>query len=212
MRITIRIWFVFLLCLQTVCFADKNPPSLLDFSKPWELLESKENIKLYEHPGPHGGIHTFKVDMMFNATPDEILSIIIDINSYQQWVPNCQKAKILKRRSDGSLIYYLAVDLPWPAMNRDWVNKLTILRDADNNYVEATFTAIDNLYPKSDQYIRVTEHIAKWILIPISPTQTRSIWQWYTDPGGHLPGWFIEWASRDQVMVSIENIKRILSK
>lgn len=212
MRITIRVWFIFLFCLQTACFADERPPSPLDFSKPWELLESKEDIKLYKHPWPYRGINTFKVDVILNAPLDEILSIIVDINSYRQWVPNCQKAKVLKKMNDGSFIYYLAADLPWPAMNRDWVNKLTIHHDADNNYVEATFTAVDNFYPKSDQYIRVTDHIAHWILIPIGPAKTRSIWQWHTDPGGRLPGWLIDWASRDQVMESIENIKRILSR
>ena len=77
MRITIRVWFIFLFCLQTACFADERPPSPLDF------------------------------------------------------------------------------------------------------------------YPKSDQYIRVTDHTAHWILIPIGPAKTRSIWQWHTDPGGRLPGWLI---------------------
>ena len=206
------IFIACLVCLYPAVPAAESPPSPFDFKQPWEIIETREKATLYRHPWPKGGISTFKVDMEMDASADELLSIITDVRSYQRWVPYCRKVEILKKTGTGSFIYYFAMDLPWPASNREWVNKLTVSRNAADNSIRVSFMAVDYFYPKSNRYIRVKKHIAHWILIPISPGRTRSIWQWCTDPGGHLPDWRIEWASRDQVMESIKKIREILSK
>ena len=106
----------------------------------------------------------------------------------------------------------MAVAFPWPARDRDWVNELTIQTSKNNDHMTITFLARDHFFPPKKNYIRVIDHVASWTLIPIDAQHTRSIWQWYTDPGGHLPNWLIDWAFRAQVLESLKKIKKRLEK
>lgn len=207
--------FPYLLCIlwtQAAWAADITPPRPLDFDPPWELVADRAHTKLYKHPWPNNGINTFKVVMTMDAPAEKILSVITDVALYPEWVPNCRKAEVIQKNGSTSLIYYLALDMPWPAMNRDWVNELAVVRDAGTGDIVVSFTAIDHLLPSRKGYLRVREHIAFWVLTPIGKNKTRSIWQWYTDPGGRLPDWLVRWATRDQVMRSIQNLNGILAR
>ncbi len=142
---------------------------------------------------------------------DQVVALIRDIPSYVHWIPNCQTSKLLSKTQKPSMIYYIAVEAPWPVRDRDWVNELTIIPDLDKNELTATFKAYHGFMPPKDDYIRVTEHDAIWKLIPLSPQKTRSIWQWYTDPGGSIPDWLVDWTAETQLLESLENINRLLN-
>lgn len=193
----------------SLAFCLNDRPSPFDFNSPWKLIESNDSLKIYRHPWPHTGIGTFKVETVFNAPMPKILKLITNINSYIFWVPNSLRAEQLSI-NDYKIVYYLAIEAPWPFSDRDWVNELTIVPGIDEKQITATFKAIDNILPIKKNFIRITEHYASWNLISLDFNRTRSIWQWHTDPGGSIPNWLVEWVARQQVIESLENIRNIL--
>jgi len=210
-----QLWLTsFFLCIFLhPAHALQDPPdNPLEFEPPWELIETRDHIKIYKHPWPYKEIETYKVDTIIAAPRADILSFITNIDAYSEWIPNFKTARTLRITKQKTIIYYMAIDLPWPASDRDWVNELTVIQNKNNSSVTITFMAYDHFFPKQTDYIRVTDHLASWTLISIDENQTRSIWQWYTDPGGRLPDWLINWASRSQVIESLHKIKKRLEK
>lgn len=184
----------------------------LDFKPPWKLAASAKMTQIYKHPWPGHDIQTCKADTVIAAPLDKILALIVDVESYPEWIPQSKQARILKKRQNHTILYYMSMDFPWPASDRDWVNELVITANKNNSRTTITFSARAHLFPKQKGHIRVTDHHASWTLIPIDSNHTRSIWQWNTDPGGRLPTWLIEWASQSQVLESLERMKQKVEK
>ncbi len=204
-------FFLFIFWCQAYALKD-SPDNPLDFEPPWKLIETRHQTKIYKHPWPYKENETYKADTIITAPIADILSFITNIDVYSEWIPNLKTARTLKITDKKTIIYYMAIDFPWPASDRDWVNELTVIQHKNKAWFTITFMAYDHFLPSQADYIRVTDHVASWTLIPIDGNQTRSIWQWYTDPGGHLPDWLIDWASRSQVIESLYKIKKRLEK
>lgn len=208
-------WVLFSLFLFQFCYPGSSISGTsdpLDFKPPWKIAKSQDKTRIYKHPWSGHDIQTCKADTIIAAPLDKIVALILDVESYPDWIPQSKNTKILKQNQENAILYYMSMDFPWPASDRDWVNELMITSNKTNHHTTITFTARDHIFPQQKNHIRVTDHNAYWTLIPIDSKNTRSIWQWNTDPGGHLPSWLIQWASQSQVLESLNRIKEMLEK
>jgi len=91
----------------------------------WKLQKDKDGIKVYSAEVPDSKIRAIKVVANYDASPQEIADIVMDINTATEWVSHLKSSYLIKRVSQNELYYYAEVSLPWPVLNRDFVAHLT---------------------------------------------------------------------------------------
>src|SRR5580692_2150271 len=91
----------------------------------WKLQKDKNGIQVYSAEFPDSKIRAIRVVANYDATPERIADIVMDINTSTEWVSHLKSCYLIQRVSQNELYYYAEVKLPWPASNRDFVAHLT---------------------------------------------------------------------------------------
>src|SRR6202012_1875709 len=102
-----------------------------------------------------------------NATPSQVVALVMDVNTAPDWVYHVKSAKLVKQVSVSELYYYSEVSLPWPATNRDFVAHLTVSQDPATRIVTADGPAVPGFVPVKKGIVRVNESVGKWVIPPI---------------------------------------------
>lgn len=178
----------------------------------WGKVLEESGVTLFVKTFADSGFNAYRSETILNTSIDSIVAMAIDVEAFTEWVQDTTAAFIIEKESENRIIYYMAIDAPWPIKNRDWVNRITVKRQSDPKRVTITYTAVPDVLEDKADHIRVTSHLAIWVLEPHGDQQTRSIWMGYSNPGGSLPAWLVNMTIRSSILKSTENIRHQLIK
>lgn len=185
-------------------------PLPTDNGPPWKLIRDQFGVLVYSHPMPGSDFSIYKTDTILDASLESVIAMALDLEHADEWMPRVLSVEVIDYPADGSIIYYTAMDAPWPIIDRDAVTTVKIVRDPESSFTTLTYQATGDYIPKQPGFIRIPWTIGTWTLIPLEDGRVRSIRQGITDPGGWLPAWVANWAV-DTIMLEGENkVKRQL--
>lgn len=95
-----------------------------DLSGPWTLTKDKDQITTYIGKADENGLKPTRSVMKVAGSPDMVLEKLQDIASYPNWIPYCERTKVLSRPNDSTLYYYQFMNMPL-VKNRDLILKVT---------------------------------------------------------------------------------------
>jgi START domain-containing protein len=177
-----RILFMALLALKLLPAAGQNE---------WELKADKDGIKVYTGNIADSKIKAIKVECNYNATPAQLVAIVMDVNTATDWVSHVKSAVLLKQVSASELYYYSEIAMPWPVANRDYVAHLIVSQDPNSKIVTIDGPAVSGWVPEKKGIVRIDRSIGKWIITPTGPNQVNVVYTIHVDPGGSLPAWLV---------------------
>lgn len=183
--------------------ADQN----LEADIPWQLVEDESGIKVYLGPWPGSDFVAFKSETVFDVPMENMLAMINDIDGYKEWMPDCEQSEMLSEIDDTTFIYYVAINLPWPLEDRDWVNQLKITKNSPAGNTLVTYSAYPGFLPEKKGTIRITRHYALWVLTPLANNWVQSIWYGHSEPGGWIPPWFVKQTIADMILETTLNMR-----
>jgi hypothetical protein len=178
----------------------------------WQLKTEKEGIKIYTRDIAGSKIKALKVDATFDATPAQLVNLIMDVNSAGDWVYHVKSSILIKRISASELYYYSEVSLPWPLADRDFVAHLTVNQNPVTKVVTIDGPAVTGMVPAKAGVIRVNDSKGKWVITPTGNGQVNVEYCIHLDPGGTLPSWLINMFATQGPMNIFRNIKVELQK
>ncbi|MDF2431128.1 MAG: hypothetical protein JWP44_759 [Mucilaginibacter sp.] len=178
----------------------------------WKLTTEKEGIKIYTSTVTDSKIKAIKVECDLNATPSQLVAIVMDINTAPEWVSHVKSAKLVKQVSPAELYYYSEINLPWPAANRDFVAHLTVSQDPDTKVVTIDGPAVPGFVPVKKGIVRIDNSIGKWIITPIGQDQLHVEYSIHVDPGGSLPVWLVNMFGTEAPLQIFRSLKTQLQK
>jgi hypothetical protein len=178
-----KVFFIFLLLVLKMNSASGQSN--------WKLSAEKEGIKIYTSIMPDSKIKAIKVECDLNATPSQLVALVMDINTAPDWVYHVKSAKLVKQISPAELYYYSEVSLPWPAANRDFVAHLIVSQNPDTKVVTIDGPAVPGFVPIKKGIVRIDNSVGKWIITPLGPDQINVEYSIHVDPGGTLPAWLV---------------------
>jgi len=178
----------------------------------WKLSTDKEGIKIYTSIVPDSKIKAVKVECDLNATPAQLVAVVMDINTAPDWVYHVKSAKLVKQVSPAELYYYSEVTLPWPVANRDFVAHLIASQNPDTKVVTIDGPAVPGFVPVKKGIVRIGHSFGKWIITPIGTDQVHVEYSIHVDPGGSLPAWLVNIFATDAPLKIFENLKVQLQK
>ena len=178
----------------------------------WVLKTNKEGISIYESEMPGSKIKALKVIAFFDATPQQLAAVIMDVNTATTWVDHLKSSVLLKRVSPNELYYYSEVNLPWPAANRDFVAHLTMKQYPETKVVEIEGPAVPGYVEQKAGIVRITNSVGKWIITPVAANQVKVEYTIHVDPAGSLPAWVVNSFATQAPLEIFKNLRIELEK
>src|ERR1700744_5091957 len=134
----------------------------------WQLRKDKEGIQVFSAEVEGSSIRAIKVIASYEATPAQIVAVVMDVNTAKQWVSHLKSSILLKQISPNELYYYSEVNLPWPATNRDFVAHLTAWHDKETNQTIVDGPAVSGFVPEKKGIVRISNSTGRWVITPIN--------------------------------------------
>ena len=161
----------------------------LSAQKEWKLKKDKNDIQVYTKSIDSSKLKAYKVEMTVESSLDKVKNIIIDGNQLHLWNYKAIDSKLLEKTSESEYLIWMALDLPWPLRNRDFVSWLNLQR-ISKDVIRINLTAASDKYEVQEGYLRMTNFKGYWLLEQ-KGTMVKITHQMHGDPSGNLPSWFV---------------------
>ncbi len=158
----------------------------------WELRRNEDGITIYSRQSADGKLVELRLLCQLDATPEELIKQLMDINSYSSWVYSNRKSAIIKRVNDHDIIYFTESHLPWPIQDRDLVVELNIEPVTTPNATQIILVkSVDGILPPKRHFIRVPYSLVTWRITPIPGNKVNIDYTFSLNPGGSIPKWLV---------------------
>lgn len=179
----------------------------------WQLQSDDDGIRLYTATSQgEGKIKPIKVECTFNATPAQLLAVLMNIKNYTQWVYHTKSASIIKQAGPADLYYYSEVNVPWPGKNRDFVSHITVTEDPATKVITIDAPNVRGMVPQKENIERTTDSKGKWIITPDGNDRAKVIYYLQVDADGDAPAWLVNLFITDGPLDTFKKLRRQLQK
>jgi START domain len=181
------------------------------FTKDWKLAKEEDGIKVYYRKIEGKNLNEIKIQSVFNCNLSTLVAALGDVSKYKEWVYATKEAKTLKRISNREVIYYDAIDFPWPLNNRDLVIHAKVVQSAENKIVKVSLNSQNDLYPEQKGIVRIKFFKAEYVL---SPQKDKVMVDYIlsSDPGGMLPDPVVNLALDQGPVKTMQSLKKMIAK
>ncbi|MDB5110770.1 MAG: hypothetical protein JWR67_1884 [Mucilaginibacter sp.] len=178
----------------------------------WKLNTEKDGIKVYTSIVPESKIKAVKVEGTFNATPAQLVALLMDVNTAADWIYHTKSSVLVKQVSPTELYYYSEINLPWPTANRDFVAHLTVTQNPETRIVTIEGPVVSGFVAQKQGVVRITDANGKWMITPIGNDRVKVEYAIHLDPGGSLPSWLVNMFAAEGPAKIFKGIKLQLQK
>ena len=172
----------------------------------WVIRKDKDGIKIYTAKLPNESFRAVKVECFMNATADQLLAVLLDINNNHEWVYKTIASEIVKPISDRELIYHAQMECPWPFSNRDIIAHLKIARQSPS-VITISSQAKPDLLPTEEDVVRIRSSKAQWTITDMKDQVIKVEYTIQFDPGGNIPPWLLNLFITDGPYESFRKMK-----
>lgn len=176
----------------------------------WKNVMNKNGIKVFTRPVAGSDFDEFKGVATIDVDINVIDRVLQDVPSAPEWMHNCIKAELLERTENRTVLYQVT-KAPWPVSSRDLV--VESIRNVDGDRIVRKMKIVK--HPKApkatDDLVRVPKLKGSWTLTK-KGNATHVVYQIQMDPGGTLPTWLANSASKDLPFHTLSGLKKIVKK
>ncbi len=195
--------FVFILLLT----------SLVSYGQeyPWEFKKESNGIKVYTRDIANSNLKALKIIMEVDISVNAIMALLMNTESYPEWVYKCSHAGPVELNSYLNTIDYYQIDFPWPFSDRDLYTQTLTTIHPETGVITSSSTGIADYGPERPGFVRVPTHFNQWIITPVSDSQTHIEYFLQSTPGGSIPDWLVNLAADQGPIKSMKGFLRLVS-
>jgi hypothetical protein len=153
----------------------------------WKLVKKEDGIKVYTKHESGSDYKAFKAEMQVSCKIENIVEVLKNSESINNWIVNCKGVKLLKTDNNDQY-YYIETSLPFPFKNRDMVYHFQYIQ-TDSEQFKVTVSGIPDYIPPKEGIIRLAIANGYWLLNSIDTSTTAVTYQMHVEPGGLIPAW-----------------------
>ena len=176
----------------------------------WTFKKERDGIRVYTRDLADSNLKELKITLRAEGTLNSILSLINDVDAYQNWVYRCGLSKTIERRSPLESIDYYIMDFPWPLSDRDLTVHSTIHQDPQTKVVTSITKSVAGVVDKHSEMVRISQHFNKWIFKPVNEKEVDVVYTLNSHPAGNIPDWLINMAIDQGPMESMKRFRNML--
>lgn len=189
-------WKVSLVGIAALLFA-AQPASA---GSSWELVEDDDGIKVWSREVGGSNVRQVKATKVVALAPERIWAVLVDTESYVEFMPYLESVEILEKVSASVSYLYQKVDAPLVDA-RDYVIRVTMKADPDKGVWTRSWVPAHHPSspPENDDAVRLKVLEGQWTLKRLAPGKTEVTYFLHTDPGGSIPTWIANKANKSSV-------------
>ena len=175
-----------------------------------EYVSEKDGLKLYEREHDGSEIKEIKATVIYQGTVQEAVDIIFDRLKHPEIFKYITFSDVIKKndRCDWS---YNRVSVP-VATDRDYYVKSCRVDNKDGSVSITWVPFDDSKYPVTDKYVRVADNKGFYKFTQVEADKVKVDYYIYNDPGGSLPVFVKNIASRQAVTDTLWTIHKEIMK
>lgn len=177
----------------------------------WHFEYEKEGICVYTLHVENSSFKAFRGEMETNIPMEQLAGLISDIERYPDWCYRTTTTKILKKEEE-RIYYYYESATPPGIKNREAYLYTEITGDSVTGRLLFEIQNFESELTVPSGFIRMPFSKGFWELIPLNENTTQVIFQMHSDPGGMIPAWLANSASVDAPWITMNNMRKLLSK
>lgn len=175
----------------------------------WEEVKRENGIVVYEKEAPGRDLATFRGVAKVDADLYQVLAVLADNDRRTEWQHRCIDARTIEHKGGFKRVAYNRTDAPWPADDRDVVLMTNVRVAKPGKLLFAEFRGISHRkMPKVDGVVRMPYLKGHYKLEWLSDTQTRVEYLVDADPGGWLPDWIANRASKELPFKTLTGLRK----
>lgn len=188
---------------------------LLCFSSPlygqseWQPYKVKDDIEVFFREAPGSNIREVLIRTRFQAPLAAVVSLINDVERFDEWLEHCKEVKKLEIVSPTRYIFYNLANFPWPIADREFVMSATMTQDPRTHKVTFHSEAVPDYLPPNEKYVRVPETISHWEITPAAEGFLDLEYYLKSDPGGAIPAWVVNLALQTGPFKTMQRLREM---
>lgn len=200
---SLLIWVIISLFAMTESFGQSHP---------WEFKKETKGIKVYTRNITNSNLKALKIIIDIDVSVNAIMSLLMNTESYPEWVYKCSHAGPVKSSSTLNTIDYYQIDFPWPFSDRDLYTHTITTVEPETGVITSTSTGIADYGPERSGFVRVPKHFNQWIITPVSTTKTHIEYFLQSKPGGAIPNWLVNMAADQGPIKSMQGFFKLAKR
>jgi hypothetical protein len=197
------------LLLSILCFLSLSPANAGD----WEVILDRDGIVVSRRSVEGQDLPQLRAVGEVLGTPYEVLAVLLDVQQYVAWSPDCAEARIVQRLSQWRSRAYTRIHTPWPLADREVVVENDVSFIEPLSRVKVTFRSVAAPEVESRRrVIRMPRVAGSYSIEATGDGRSRVHYELDADPGGHLPALFISLQSSRNPFGTLTGIRRQLER
>lgn len=178
----------------------------------WELNKHQDGIKVYTKVEEGSAFKAFKAIVLVNASVDEIIEVLKNVDRYTEWYGYTKTSKLLKHEN-GVQYNYVETIFPWPYKNRDMVYRMAMNGGHPNaehpEEVEISLVGIPDYLPEKKGIVRMKKAKGYILLQPLND-KTQVTYEFHSEPGDNVPTWLANSSIAELPFKTLFGLREIL--
>ena len=171
----------------------------------WKKVKERDGVIVYEKE--IGDRTAFRGVALLEGTPEKLVGILHNTERWRYWIEDLDEGRELERISPFHAIYYQAIDTLFPASNRDLVFESVITREADSSIL-IKMRSIEHPLAPETVGVRATLLYTSYKIEPLPENRMKVVFENLSDPGGRLPNFLVDWASKSYPISLIQGLQK----
>jgi hypothetical protein len=165
---------------------------------PWKLVRDDDGVRVERRTIPGSNMAEFRGVGVVNAPLARVLAVLHDAPGRTEWMDRCIDSRLLDE-AELSQITYSRTKAPWPVADRDVVVRVALAWDVTDHTVRIDFESVeDRRMPPIKGVVRMPFFRGHFYLKPTADRRGTEVeYQVHANPGGLLPDWIANRASRE---------------
>ena len=185
-----------------------------DVSEGWRPIKKSDGIEVWQRPLPNTQGFAFRGEGVVAGSVLRVAAIITDASRYTEWSKNCVGSFEIERLAPDHVISYRRFASGAPLVSdRDMVLDAQMSLDANSkSFMLAFHKDHDDRKAPPSGVVRVKAIEGFYQLKQMDAAHTYVTYQVKMDPGGSLPGWVANQASRDLPFATLVGLRLQMEK
>jgi len=180
----------------------------------WERVGTDDGITVERRRVDGSNLLEFRGRGVVDAPIAALLATFLDVEHATEWMDQCNGSSIVEDAGERHKIVYNRTHAPWPVADRDAVLDNVLSFDERERRVRLEFSSVT--HPRKgavDGVVRMPFLRGHWYLWPeAGGRKTRVEYQVHADPGGLLPAFLVNYASKDLPKKTIAGLRAQLKR
>lgn len=184
-----------------------------DNDKEWELVGQDNDIKVFERwisIDKNQKARERSGRMVLNCTPEQLLSVLSDVNKTEIWMSHVKECYVIKRDNDDLWSVYTLLDAPYPVGKQDLVTQYKVTRNGNN--ITLAIDQQNTLVPRKKNIERLDSFNALWVIKQVSEHTCSVEFTTQSTQPNKYPNWVQDPVVRKVFLQNMKKLRRHTSQ